>query len=446
MIDDFNAQSTLATVELEFRPGDQYWDKIQTEFAGGQAPDITLNQIDWLVPGASRGMFVDLKPYYERDEVDLSDLWYDMEQEWGYEGGMYGALLYAGGQALYYNKDLLEAAGEAAPAADWTWDDLLASAQKLTNEAEGIYGVTLSNPNPPYWGCAFIHGAGGTVLNDARDECTLNSPEARAALQWLVDLTFTHKVAPVMVQEEGMENPFLTGKVAYYFGGTWEEAAIPHGHFDWDFLHMPAHPETGVLSVQMGSNAWSILSTTEQRRCRLGSRQVPRRPGQGGGRRIARHSGLDRGDRKPGIPGHARPAGYLDPGQRFRGVRPRLLRHGGRRRVVGSRDPGAGPDVDRRGYGGQLDPAGHRRGERDLLAPGHLRFGPGRGRPRFRQLGRALPGPRGPAPRSGPGHPGTGRRRAQGRRRHDRSCRRPSRLAQGAGSRHRLRVAGLVRG
>jgi multiple sugar transport system substrate-binding protein len=261
-IDAFNAQSTLATVELEFRPGDQYWDKIQTEFAGGQAPDITLNQIDWLVPGASRGMFVDLKPYYERDEVDLSGLWYDMEQEWGYEGGMYGALLYAGGQALYYNKDLLAAAGETAPAADWTWDDLLASAQKLTNEAEGIYGVTLSNPNPPYWGCAFIHGAGGTVLNDARDECTLNSPEARAALQWLVDLTFTHKVAPVMVQEEGMENPFLTGKVAYYFGGTWEEAATRTASFDWDFLHMPAHPETGVISVQMGSNAWSILSTT----------------------------------------------------------------------------------------------------------------------------------------------------------------------------------------
>jgi multiple sugar transport system substrate-binding protein len=261
LIDEFNAQSSDVTVKLEFRPGDQYWDKIQTEYAGGQAPDITLNQIDWLVPGASRGMFVDLKPYYERDEVDLSDLWYDMEQEWSYEGGMYGALLYAGGQALYYNKDLLKAAGETAPSADWTWEDLLASAKKLTDEAKGQFGVTLSNPNPPYWGCSFIHGAGGTVLNDARDECTLNAPEARAGLQWLVDLTFKHKVAPVMVQEEGAENPFLTGKIAYYFGGTWEEAAIRSSDLDWDFLHMPAHPDTGIRSVQMGSNAWSIIST-----------------------------------------------------------------------------------------------------------------------------------------------------------------------------------------
>lgn len=262
-MDAFNEQSELANVVLEFRPGDQYWDKIQTEFAGGNAPDITLNQIDWLAPGASRGMFVDLTPFYERDAVDLSGLWYDMEQEWAWDGGMYGALLYAGGQALYVNKDLLAAAGEELPAAGWTWDDLLASAQRLTSEADGVYGVTLSLPNPPYWGCAFIQGAGGSVLNDARDECTLNSPEAQAALQWLVDLTFEHKVAPVMVQESGAENPFVAGKVAYYFGGTWDEAAVRAAGFDWDFLPMPAHPETGIRSVQMGSNAWSILSTTD---------------------------------------------------------------------------------------------------------------------------------------------------------------------------------------
>lgn len=263
MIDDFNKTSTLADAKIEFRPGDQYWDKIQTEFAGGNAPDITINQIDWLAPGASRGMFVDLNPLYERDAVDLSGLWYDMKQEWAWEDGMYGALLYAGGQALYYNKSLLDAAKEPVPQADWTWDDLLASAQKLTDPAKKQFGVTLSNPNPPYWGCAFIQSAGGSVLNDARDECLLNSDVSRTTLQWLVDLTFKHKVAPVMIQEEGAENPFLTGKVAYYFAGTWEEASIRTAGFDWNFLPMPAHPTTKQRSVQMGSNAWSILSTTK---------------------------------------------------------------------------------------------------------------------------------------------------------------------------------------
>jgi len=262
MIDEFNAQSTLATVALEFRAGDQYWDKLQTEYAGGQAPDITVNQSNWVIPGASRGMFVDIYPLIERDQVDMSDLWYDMTREWVVDGGLYGGLLYATGQALYYNKGLLEAAGEAVPESGWTWDDLLASAQRLTDEANSQYGIMLSSPDPPYWSCAFIHGQGGTVLNDARDECTLNSEESRAALQWLVDLIHVHKVMPPVGTEEGQQNPFTSGKIGYYFGGTWNESEIRSSDIEWDFLPMPAHPTTGIRSVQNGSNAWSILSTT----------------------------------------------------------------------------------------------------------------------------------------------------------------------------------------
>ena len=262
MIDGFNAGSTLANASIEFRPGEQYWDKLQTEYAGGNAPDITLVNSEWIGAGASRGMFVDLNPFYERDQVDLSDLWYDMVPEWGYEGGMYGALLYAAGQAFYVNKGLLEAAGEEFPATDWTWDDLLASAQRLTDESAGQYGLFVAPLPPPHWSCSFIHGTGGTVLNDARDECTLNTPEAQAGLQWLVDAINEHKVMPIPGAFEGQDNPFLSGKIAYFIGGTWEETAIRTSDVDWDFASMPVHPETGIISVQLGSNAWSMLSTT----------------------------------------------------------------------------------------------------------------------------------------------------------------------------------------
>lgn len=262
MIEAFNAQSTAAHASIEFRPGDQYWDKLQIEFAGGQAPDITLANSEWVGAAAARGMFVDLKPFYERDQIDQSDLWFDMTGDWGYEGGQYGALLYVAGQAMYVNTDLLEAAGEPMPAADWTWDDLLASAKRLTNEAEGQYGITIGPLPPPHWSCSFIQAAGGSVLNDARDECTLNTPEARAGLQWIVDLMLEHKVMPTMGMLEGQGNPFMTGKIAYFIGGTWEEASIRTAGFNWDFVPMPKHPTTGAVSVQLGSNAWSMLGST----------------------------------------------------------------------------------------------------------------------------------------------------------------------------------------
>lgn len=263
VIDEFNTLHPEIKVTLEFRPADQYWDKLQTEYAGGQAPDATLINSNWLVPGASRGMFTNLSPLYERDQVDLSDLWYDMSLEWGYEGGIYGALLYAGGQMTYVNKDLFAAKGVELPAAGWTWDDLLKLAQALTDSASGQFGLGISNLPPPYWSTSFIHGAGGVVLNETSDECLLNSAESRAGLQWIVDAIHTHKVMPIPTLAEGQEDPFLTGKIAINFGGSWLEAGIRTAGFDWDFVPMPAHPTTGIISVQLGSNAWGMLSTTK---------------------------------------------------------------------------------------------------------------------------------------------------------------------------------------
>ena len=107
VVDAFMTQFPAIKVVVEPRPGEELWTKLQTEYASGSTADVCLIQMDWTVPGASRGMFVDLKPLIERDAVDQTDLWYDMDREWGYEGGMYGTLLYTGGQFLYVNKSIL---------------------------------------------------------------------------------------------------------------------------------------------------------------------------------------------------------------------------------------------------------------------------------------------------------------------------------------------------
>jgi multiple sugar transport system substrate-binding protein len=263
LITQFETENPNIQVEVELPPGDQYWDKLQTEFAGGNAPDITVNQMDWVIPGASRGMFVDLNPLMAEDGITLDDYFYPMELEWGYEGGMYGAILYAGGQAHYVNTDLLEAAGLEFPAEDWTWDDLLEYAQAMTNPEENQWGMDISSLPPPYWSTSFIHGAGGSVLNEAKDQCTLTTPEARAGLQFVADLILVHKVMPPPGTFDGQDNPFLTGKVGILFGGTWQEGDIRASGINWDFATMPINADTGLRNVQLGSNAWSILSTSQ---------------------------------------------------------------------------------------------------------------------------------------------------------------------------------------
>lgn len=261
-LDSFREANPDIQVTVEFRPSDAYWDKLQTEYAAGTAPDITINQMNWVVPGAARGMFVDLNPYIERDQIDMSAYFYPMEPEWGWQDGIYGGLLYAGGQALYINKDLLADAGLDFPQEGWTWDDLLEYAEALTDSDANQWGLHMTPINPPFWSSSFIHGAGGRILNESMDGCALTSEEARAGLQFVADLIFEHEVMPSPTTLEGQENPFLTGKVAMLFGGTWQEGQIRSAGFDWDFAPMPAHPDTGIRNVQMGSNAWSILSTS----------------------------------------------------------------------------------------------------------------------------------------------------------------------------------------
>lgn len=266
VVEVFEKQNPNIKLNVTILPGTvDYFTKLQTEFAAGGGPDVTIANMDWTVPAASRGMFVNLKPYMQKDGINQQDYWYPFAREWGWNGGIYGVLLYAGGQATYVNKDLLKAAGLPFPKAGWTWNDLVTYGKKMTDPSKNQWGVTFDTINPPYWSAAFIQEAGGTVLNKALNKCTLTSPQARRGLQFIDDLIFKHKIMPSPSALTGQQNPFLTGKVGILFGGTWEETQIRTGKFNWDFAHMPLDPVTKKRSVQEGSNAWAMLSTSKNK-------------------------------------------------------------------------------------------------------------------------------------------------------------------------------------
>ncbi len=52
---------------------------------------------------------------------------------------------------VFYNKDIFDAAGVAYPKAPWTWDDMIATAEKLTDPSKGVYGLYLDRYGAP-WG------------------------------------------------------------------------------------------------------------------------------------------------------------------------------------------------------------------------------------------------------------------------------------------------------
>ena len=91
--------------------------------------------------------------------------------------------------ALQYNKAMFDAAGIAYPDDTWTWDDLRAAAEALTGEtADGqkVLGL-VTPPNIERW-LPFLYQAGGSVLSEDWTEVTLDSDEAREALDFYVGM------------------------------------------------------------------------------------------------------------------------------------------------------------------------------------------------------------------------------------------------------------------
>lgn len=224
------------TVQLEPVSGNDYYARLLTQIAAGDAPDI-MNIGDDAVP-----MFVMSDAFLSLDAF--------ISSEDGLDTGVYLPGLLEPGQwdgqqwflpkdysplAVYYNKTIFDEYGVDYPQAGWTWDDLLAIAQELTVDTDGdgtpdIWGIQLPGPwttGFEYW----VAAAGGTLISE--DGTTfvgyMDSPETQAAVQFYKDLYNTYQVAPPpadMSAFGGGNSEFDNGTAAMRIFGRWPQAGM----------------------------------------------------------------------------------------------------------------------------------------------------------------------------------------------------------------------------
>ena len=95
----------------------------------------------------------------------------------------------AAGKVVWYRKDLFDAAGVPYPTNDWTWDDFYTACRKLTNPAEGIYGMRyLRGKHESWYWVSMLWSAGGEVMTYDESTntwtCVFDSREAAVALDF----------------------------------------------------------------------------------------------------------------------------------------------------------------------------------------------------------------------------------------------------------------------
>lgn len=132
--DLYKAANPTVAFDGEFNAFNDYWPKLGTQVAGGNAPDVIQMDYRYLVEYANRGAIAPLDEYVGNG-LDLSDFDQDQLEGGKVDGKLYAISLGANSVALMVNKKAFADAGVPEPTADWTYDDYKANAEAFSTKA-----------------------------------------------------------------------------------------------------------------------------------------------------------------------------------------------------------------------------------------------------------------------------------------------------------------------
>lgn len=239
----FESEHPEVIVKYEPIAGAGYASKILTQIAGGTAPDMFFIPGDNPIDLAQKGALLDLTDYVERDKDYFVSIYPKLMEAQRYNGRIYALPGNANTDVLYYNKKLFDEAKVGYPNANWTWQEMLESAIKLTkkDEREIVTQFGLITYDP--W--LFIFQNNGALWNEDKTRCIINSPETIEAITFVKDLKYKYHVSPTsgeVKQQQGPIEIFAMGRAAMYGGGRWLAAAFrikKQGELDWAVAPLP---------------------------------------------------------------------------------------------------------------------------------------------------------------------------------------------------------------
>lgn len=243
VVEDFEAANPKVKVTIHDGQDDE---KIAKVIATGGDIDLVISgSTDRVGSFCSTGSFRDLDGVIKRDGIDLSQLSDSARSYTAFDGKQCTLPMLADVYGLYYNTDLLAAAGYTAPPK--TLSELQDMAIKLTTYNDdgsiktlGFNPIMGSYENAP---AHYAPAVGATWMQG--DKSAVNSPEWKELMNWQKD--FVDAVGYDKLQaftaglgdEWAAENAFQTGQVAMNMDGEWRVAFIADQAPDLQYATAP---------------------------------------------------------------------------------------------------------------------------------------------------------------------------------------------------------------
>jgi len=257
MVDKFNAQSDSVQVLLESY-GDNYDTKITASMGSNDAPDVMYM---WNYPKYGDGL-LPLDDLINSEGAEYKKNFY--EAIWNYNsinGVTLGVPVGYTTHVLYYNIDLFDQAGVTYPTSEWTWEDVRAAAEKITNAENKTYGMAFPIQPDPYDYEMFAWSNGGAYV-DAQGNVAgaLDSAETVKPFQYFQDM-LKDGIA-VGTEDYGADN-FSIGKVGMFINGSWSIKKLEEAGVNFGVQVLPRFDATIPAASILSSSGVAISKTTK---------------------------------------------------------------------------------------------------------------------------------------------------------------------------------------
>ncbi|KPJ70356.1 hypothetical protein AMJ51_02125 [Microgenomates bacterium DG_75] len=247
IIADWNKDYPKIKVNYSMQSKQQYRERIQSALARGEGPDIFRYHVTWVPMLKSQ---LDSLPTEVMSASEFGVTYYPVASTNLRSGASYlGIPLGIDTLALLYNKDIFQTAGEAPPA---TWDELRNLAVELTtyDEAGRIQtaGVALGTTNN------VEHWSDILGLMMLQNEADLTNPVGALAEDALEYYTIFNRKDRVWDQTlPNSTLAFANGKLAMYFGYSWDVFEIKKINPDLNFGIVKAPQVPGTQNISWAS-------------------------------------------------------------------------------------------------------------------------------------------------------------------------------------------------
>jgi multiple sugar transport system substrate-binding protein len=258
----YQKQNPGTTVSSLYVNNDNTLTKVLTAVRGGSPPDIAYLYGSWAPNVAQIPQVVNLTKVVQRPGVNWNDFWVGERDVATVNGKVIGIPALVDNLAVVYNKALFAQAHLQPPAANWTWQQFVADAAKLTNPAKKQFGTAYVTPGTEdtvwHWE-VLLWEAGGSILAPGNKKAAFDSPAGLMALNTIRQMSVADHSMYLDPTDSAYANLFNSGKIGMLVTGPWDLSAFPSVHYGVQI--MPSFPSTsGGHQTISGPDNWVIFN------------------------------------------------------------------------------------------------------------------------------------------------------------------------------------------